>query len=159
MDADGSHPPSFVSKLYAERENDIVIASRYVRGGKTENAKMLILMSKLVNLGYALVLNIRIKDISNSFKLYRADLLKGLELSCDNFDVVEEIIVKILRQHPQTKVLEIPFTFKKRLHGETKRNLLQFVFTYIYTLIKLRFLSSPKSSESSQLQASQERQP
>ena len=33
MDADFSHLPSFIPKLYSYKSNDIVIASRYIDGG------------------------------------------------------------------------------------------------------------------------------
>lgn len=142
MDADGSHHPEFIKKLWAEREsNDIVIASRYIQGGHTENKAILVLMSKVVNLGYSIVLGIKVKDVSNSFKLYRGDYLKELTLTCDNFDVVEEILFKIIRKHKDCNIKELPFSFKQRMFGETKRNLPLFVMTYIATLIKLRFFS------------------
>ena len=142
MDADGSHRPEFIHNLYNERQNyDIVIASRYVPGGHTENLKTLILMSKIVNLGYSLVLNIDCKDVSNSFKLYNGNILRSLDLKCKNFDIVEEILYKFIRKKKDTKILEIPFSFKKRMFGETKRNLLAFIFSYFFTLIKLRIMS------------------
>lgn len=140
MDADGSHYPDFIKELWAEREsNDIVIASRYIEGGHTENSAVLVLMSKIVNWGYAFVLGIKAKDVSNSFKLYKGDYLRELTLKCDNFDVVEEIIYKIIKNHKDCKIKELPFSFKQRMFGETKRNLPQFVLTYILTLIRLRF--------------------
>ena len=142
MDADGSHFPEFIKKLWHERENnDIVIASRYIEGGHTENSKILILMSKIVNMGYSIFLNIKCKDVSNSFKLYRKELLKELKLTCSNFDVVEEILFKIIRKHKQIRIKELPFSFKQRMFGETKRNLPLFILTYVYTLIKLKFFS------------------
>jgi len=140
MDADGSHYPAFIKELWAERvNNDIVIASRYIEGGHTENSAALVLMSKIVNWGYAFVLGIKAKDVSNSFKLYRGKYLKELTLKCDNFDVVEEVIYKIIKKHKDCKIKELPFSFKQRMFGETKRNLPQFVVTYILTLIRLRF--------------------
>ncbi|HBA61024.1 MAG TPA: glycosyl transferase family 2 [Elusimicrobia bacterium] len=140
MDADGSHPPEFISELYKSRhDSDVVIASRYVAGGGTENAKSLILMSRVLNLIYSVVLNIPCKDISNSFKLYRKDLLAGLRLDCDNFDIVEEILYKIVKSNPRVKIKEIPFTFEKRKFGETKRNLFLFILSFAVTLFKLRF--------------------
>jgi dolichol-phosphate mannosyltransferase len=140
MDADGSHYPEFIKKLYIEKDNaDIVIASRYIKGGHTENSRVLILMSKIVNWGYAFVLDIKCKDVSNSFKLYDGKLLKSLSLKCNNFDVVEEILYKILKVNPNLKILELPFSFKQRMFGETKRNLPKFILTYIFTLIRLKF--------------------
>jgi len=142
MDADGSHYPDFIKKLWSEREsNDIVIASRYIEGGHTENSSALVLMSKIVNWGFSFVLGIKAKDVSNSFKLYKGEHLKEINLKCDNFDVVEEIIYKIIRNHKECKIKEIPFSFKQRMFGETKRNLPLFIMTYVGTLIKLRFFS------------------
>jgi dolichol-phosphate mannosyltransferase len=140
MDADGSHAPEFIPNLYARKDAaDIVIASRYIKGGFTENSLPLILMSRILNLTYAIVLNLKCKDVSNSFKLYRADLLKPLNLYCQNFDIIEEILYKIMRNNPNARIIEVPFSFKKRLFGETKRNLLIFILTYVFTMVKLRF--------------------
>jgi len=140
MDADGSHSPEFISKLYNyKNEYDVVIASRYIDGGSTDNNWLLILMSYITNMTYSVVLNLRYKDISNSFKLYRTSHLKELTLKCKNFDIVEEILYKIKKDHKELKVLEIPYSFKQRLFGHTKRNLLLFILTYIVTIVRLRF--------------------
>lgn len=140
MDADGSHPPHFLQDLYRVREEaDIVVASRYVSGGFTENSKALVLMSWFVNTGYRLVLGLKCKDVSNSFKLYPGDALRAVRLRCDNFDIVEEILVRIMQANPHFRILEVPFTFKKRMFGQTKRNLVTFVFSYSVTLMRLRF--------------------
>ena len=83
MDADGSHPPSVLDELYSKKdEADIVIASRYVEGGFTENSRILVLMSLIVNIGYRIVLGLKCKDVSNSFKLYPGDKLRSLKLNC-----------------------------------------------------------------------------
>src|SRR5262249_27872398 len=115
MDADGSHSPEFVQVLYERAPFcDVAIASRYVDGGHTENTPLLRFMSRLLNVTFALVLDLDYKDVSNSFKLYRADLLEELDLRCDSFDIIEEILFKIRRLHPEAKVVEIPASFKKR---------------------------------------------
>lgn len=140
MDADGSHTPEFLPRLLKETENyPIVIASRYTEGGMTENTAVLRWMSWILNVSYAIVLNLKVKDVSNSFKAYRADLLKSLALKCQNFDIVEEILYKIVRKNPEIAIKEVPFAFKKRIFGETKRNLAVFILTYIFTMIRLRF--------------------
>jgi dolichol-phosphate mannosyltransferase len=139
IDGDGSHDPEFIKKMYPERSAyKVVIASRYIEGGKTENSKILIFMSRLVNLAYSKVLNLNCKDVSNSFKLYRTEELKGLILKSKNFDIIEEILFKLKQNNKNLVILEIPFTFKTRMFGETKRNLVLFVAAYIFTLIKLR---------------------
>lgn len=140
MDADGSHPPEFIRNLWNVRSDaDVVIASRYIEGGTTDNSRVLVLMSLVVNLVYSLVLGLNCKDVSNSFKLYRGAMLKELSLKCNNFDIVEEILYKIKRKHRALRILELPFTFKKRMFGTTKRNLFVFIFSFVITLLKLRF--------------------
>lgn len=140
MDADGSHTPEFIPKLFEFAEqNEVVIASRYVDKGHTENNFILVLMSRVLNLTYSLVLDLPCKDVSNSFKIYRTDQLKPLKLLCNNFDIVEEILFKIRRANHRIQIKEVPYIFKKRMFGETKRNLFIFILTYMYTMIKLRF--------------------
>lgn len=143
MDADGSHAPEFIPNLLAEiPANDVVIASRYVRGGNTDNSALLVFMSRVLNWTYSIVLNIDCADVSNSFKVYRTGLLKRLHLRCHNFDIVEEILLRVLRQNRGLRIKEIPFTFRSRMFGRTKRNLVLFMLTYLFTMIRLRFFST-----------------
>jgi dolichol-phosphate mannosyltransferase len=140
MDADGSHTPEFIKTLYSHRnDGDVIIASRYIEGGTTDNSKSLIYMSLVLNIIYAVVLGLRCKDVSNSFKLYKTEDLKKINLYCNNFDIVEEILFKLKRLHKKLIIKELPFTFKKRMFGETKRNLVFFILSYIVTLVRLRF--------------------
>lgn len=140
MDADGSHTPEFIRDIYGNREgNDVVIASRYIAGGDTDNSKILIFMSLVVNVVYSVVLNLNCKDVSNSFKLYKTADIKRLNLKCGNFDIVEEILFRLKRNKNDLKIKEIPYVFKKRMFGNTKRNLLLFMLSYVFTLLKLRF--------------------
>lgn len=139
MDGDGSHTPEFIPELVKHKENfDVVIASRYVEGGHTDNSKILIFMSRAVNFFYALILQLGCKDASNSFKLYQAKMLKELNLCSNNFDIVEEILFKLKRNDKGLRIKEVPYTFKQRMFGHTKRNLVVFAFSYLFSLIKLR---------------------
>jgi dolichol-phosphate mannosyltransferase len=38
------------------------------------------------------------------------------------------------------RIVEIPFHFKQRMFGQTKRNLVAFIFSYVVTLVRLRFI-------------------
>jgi dolichol-phosphate mannosyltransferase len=142
MDADGSHSPDFIPKLWAHREEaDLVIASRYVRGGHTENPFILIFLSLMVNISFRVVLGLSCHDVSNSFRLYRGDDLRALTLECDNFDIVEEILVKLCHRRKPFRMVEVPFTFEKRKEGQTKRDLVRFAIGYLGTLYKLQRMS------------------
>ncbi|MGC4073223.1 MAG: glycosyltransferase [Nibricoccus sp.] len=153
MDADGSHGPTFIPKLWEYRDQaGIVVASRYVRGGHTENPAILIFMSLTVNYIFRIFLGLRCADVSNSFRLYQGDEFRGLNLSCDHFDIVEEILIKLYFSRKNYVIKEVPFTFEKRKAGKTKRKLLAFAIGYGFTLIRLRRLKAsmrkPRSSSS-----------
>jgi dolichol-phosphate mannosyltransferase len=138
MDADLSHSPKFINKMYKKKNYDVVIASRYVDGGSTENPYHLILMSRLLNYVYSKILSLKIKDISNSFRLYNAKKLKNIEINCNNFDLVEEILYELVKKFKKIKIIELPYLFKRRKFGLSKRTLI-FSIAYLLTLIRLRF--------------------
>lgn len=145
MDADGSHAPEDLPRLLDHLgQADVVAASRYVPGGATENPPILIWMSRALNLVYRRVLGIPCRDVSNSFKIYPAERLKALPLVCSHFDVIEEILVKLTLTPPPLRVVEVPFVFRARMFGSTKRDLVTFVLSFAGTLgrllwMKLRF--------------------
>lgn len=138
MDADGSHTPEFIPLLLAHAgSSDVVVASRYIQGGATENPALLIGMSRILNSIFRLVLHIPCQDVSNSFKLYRASLLKPLKLECSHFDIVEELLVRCMVAQEPLRIQEVPFVFKARMFGVTKRNLITFIGSFILTLLRL----------------------
>ena len=140
MDADGSHNPSDIIKIYnkaIEEELDVVVGSRYCKGGKTDNSFILKFMSWVLNNTYRIIFNLKVKDCSNSFRLYNSEKIKSIDLECDNFDVVEEILIKLQLKYKNLKITEVPVHFKKRDKGVSKRNLIKFIFSYVLTIKKL----------------------
>ena len=138
MDADGSHSPNELLKLIEDcQDYDITIGSRYVKNGKTENNFILILMSWMVNVAYRLCLGIKVKDISNSLRIYKAKDIKNIKLESDNFDIVEEILIKLCMYNKDYKIREVPITFEKRKQGKSKRKLGKFILSYLKTMEKL----------------------
>ena len=138
MDADGSHSPEFIALLWNARAGaDLVIASRYMAGGSTENPAILVFLSHLVNVIFRFTLGLHCADVSNSFRLYRGDDIRALRLECENFDIVEEILVTLCCVNSSYVVKEIPCVFRKRQAGKTKRNLATFAVSYLGTLVRL----------------------
>ena len=139
LDGDGSHSPEyFMSMWQARSAYDIVIGSRYAPGGHTDNPLVLIWMSYLVNLTFRIAFRIRAKDVTNSFRLYRREVLTPLRLQSNDFDILEEILIKATLRQPPARIGEVPVTFARRKAGESKRKLVQFAFGYLTTLKRLR---------------------
>jgi dolichol-phosphate mannosyltransferase len=143
MDGDNSHDPAMISKLVLalmeDRSLDVVIASRYVDGGSTENPLALRVMSRVLNIVFRWTFRIEANDLSTNFKAYRASLLRGYRLTSTNFEAVEELLLAAqIRNGGELRILEIPDRFRARLHGESKRKLGQFIGSYLVSLITLR---------------------
>lgn len=137
MDADGSHNPADILRFYDEMEKgqcDLVIGSRYCKGGNTANPWILIAMSRILNCAYKWVFKLPVEDVSDSFRMYKTDMIQKLNLSCQNFDIVEEILILLNIYNQGMRVVELPIIFEKRVEGESKRDLLKFVFSYITTM-------------------------
>jgi len=144
LDADGSHTPETIPELYARscEGYDLVIGSRYCKGGHTRDSKVSFLMSMILNTVMRIVIGVRARDISTSFRIYDAAQLKAVSLSCQNYEVLQEVILRMKKNKKNFSIAEVPITFEKRVFGQSKRKLLAFIATYIKTLfmfLRIRF--------------------
>jgi dolichol-phosphate mannosyltransferase len=149
MDADGSHPPEFIPKLWAEKgKGDIIIASRYIDGGRTENPWLLVFFSKILNFIFKTIIQFPVLDVSNSFRLYNGDKLRAIKLNYKHFDILEEILAKSLwRSRSSCKIIEVPFYFERRINGKSKRNFLLFSYHFFLAIFKLLSMRLSKETD------------
>ena len=136
LDADLSHEPAFAAKLWRARsEADIVIASRYVRGGAAFAGAARLWLSRLLNLWMRRLLSMPVRDLSSGFRLYRRGALQGLRLEARNFEVIEEVLVKAYAQG--YSLYEVPFTYFPRESGRSHARLVRFGFDLIRSSLSL----------------------
>ncbi|HYA35365.1 MAG TPA: glycosyltransferase [Candidatus Binataceae bacterium] len=136
LDADLSHEPDFVHKMWRARTRaDIVIASRYTRGGVAYSSFLRKKMSDVLNFTLRTMLSVPIGDMSSGFRLYRRDALAGLEIDSTNFEVLEEILVKAYAAG--FSVIEVPFTYFPRGAGRSHARLVRFGIDIARSAIKL----------------------
>lgn len=140
LDSDGSHDPKYIPDIYNKfiEGYDVVIGSRYTKGGKTEDAVTSRIMSHILNGVFRLVTGVKAKDLSTNFRIYRADVLHEIKLTSVNYDVLEEVLLLMkIKIGKSFKVGEIPITFNKRIAGESKRRLIPFIISYLKTMFRL----------------------
>lgn len=140
MDADGSHDPKEILNFLRamdQGETDLVIGSRYCKGGYTDNNFILRFMSWVLNVTYRVLFGLKVKDVSDSFRMYKTAQIQQLKLECDNFDIVEEILIKLSYTFQPYVIRELPISFNKRAAGESKRDLVKFIISYLTTIRKL----------------------
>src|SRR5208282_2288849 len=81
LDADQSHDPDFIVKLWRARTRaDIVVASRYVLGGVAYTGFVRRSTSWLLNAVLRRILSMPVRDMSSGYRLYRREVLANLEL-------------------------------------------------------------------------------
>lgn len=140
MDADGSHDPREILnflEVMEQGKTDLVIGSRYCKGGYTDNNFILRFMSWALNVTYRVFFGLKVKDVSDSFRMYKTHQIQQLQFECDNFDIVEEILIKLSYSFDPYIIRELPISFNKRVAGESKRDLVKFIISYITTIRKL----------------------
>jgi dolichol-phosphate mannosyltransferase len=123
MDADFSHDPSYLPQMLARaREADVVLGSRYVRGGGTVNWG---LGRKVVSRGGSLyartILGLRVRDLTGGFKCFRREVLESIDLDtveCTGYAFQIELTWRAARKG--FRVAEIPIVFADRRVGRSK---------------------------------------
>jgi len=146
MDSDFSHPPQIIPKLIDSLKKyqcDLVIASRYIRGGKihgwTFKRKI---MSKIATLIAKKGLGVKTKDPMSGFFAFKKNILKGI-----NFDAIGyKILLEILVKKSEIAVKEIPYTFENRTFGASKLDRAT-VTDYFKSVWKLYKFGKPKEKE------------
>ncbi len=123
MDADWSHDPRSIPALIeAANRFDVVLGSRYTRGGRIEGWPLFRrLMSRTVNAYARLMLGLRTKDNSGSFRCYRVDVLRKIDLRrirSRGYSFFEEILFRL--KNVGAVSTEIPITFTDRRFGRSK---------------------------------------
>ena len=139
MDADLSHPPVFLRDFWEQRKNaDMLIASRYVKGGNADMGAFRRLLSGILNHTYARVLDLPLADLSSGYRMYQRRVLEKLHLEARDFDVLEEILVKV--HLLGGKIKEVPFHYQARNSGKSHAKLLKFGWAFVRTLVRMRRL-------------------
>lgn len=123
MDADGSHRAVDLPKLLVVAPaNDLVIGSRWTKGGKVENwPRRRLMLSRWGNVYAQFMLASSTRDMTAGFRVYKASLLQRLELdhlSARGYSFQVEMTRK--SEQAGAKIQEVPITFIEREHGVSK---------------------------------------
>lgn len=127
MDADLSHAPEYIPAfLDALRDADVVVGSRYTRGGAVAEdwRRSRQALSAFANVVIRIVAGVKVKDCTTGFKAFRSDALRALGLEqfrCKGYGFQVEVAYACQRRG--YRVVEYPITFYDRARGESKLSL------------------------------------
>lgn len=123
MDADGSHHPEYLPEMIALADtNDLVLGSRWIRGGEVENWPWYReMLSRGGNLYTRMALGIAVRDATGGFRVFTARAFERIDLAgvaskgyCFQVDLCWRALEAGLR------VVETPITFTEREFGVSK---------------------------------------
>lgn len=127
LDADQSHDPTVAALLLQKCQSDseqrlVVVGSRYVPGGKTLGLSLLRRwISRILNGYVTMLLSLKVRDCSGSFRCYPTDLLRQVEwerLTCKGYGFLEELLAHL--SLAGGRFAEIPITYHARGSGSSK---------------------------------------
>lgn len=122
MDADFSHSPERIPVMISELEDqgvDIVVASRYVKGGSIIGWP---LKRRLISKGavkiakYGLHIQKEVADPMSGFFALKRHIIEGIKIDSAGYKLLLEILVKA----KNVRVKEIPYMFTDRKAGKSK---------------------------------------
>lgn len=123
MDADGSHAPEQLPTLLAELTSaDLVLGSRWIRGGAVQNWPMhRKLLSRGGNLYARMLLRVPIRDITGGFRAFKTETLRNIDyagVSSQGYVFQVDMAYRVFRAG--LHVVEVPITFVEREYGASK---------------------------------------
>jgi len=125
MMGDLSDNPTTLNEMYkiAEMGSDVVIGSRYMRGGRIINKPFIQkYLSWIVNKFFYLLTGIPTHDVSNPYALYRKKYLDLKKTISIGFEIPLEMLYKAYFKG--AKISEVPTVWEGRVNGKSK-------FTYL----------------------------
>lgn len=139
MDADFSHNPRYIPDLVAKivQGHDLVIGSRYVRGGGSTQTWDRKVFSWGANTITRVVLGLHARDTTAGFRCYRRQALESLDLDSiksSGYSFLFEMLFRVERRG--WKVGEVPIIFEDRRLGASKVSKSE-IFRALGTVLRL----------------------
>ena len=124
MDADFSHDPTLLPLLvkHIQSGSDLVIGSRYVRGGRIQGWSFHRRIGSVVLSRFVCgVFRLSVQDPLSGFAAFRREVLEGLSTRFSERGF--KLLLEVLATRPSLRVSEVPITFADRRHGTSKLGL------------------------------------
>ena len=149
LDSDNTHPISLIPKMVKKisQGNDIVIASRFVKGSKVIGLSF---WRQIMSHGAKLIFKLfypfkNLNDYTCNFRAYKAQLIKKVLKNKDffkneDFNIAAKILLSLISNDRKLKIEEIPFTLRYDLKiGNSKMKIFKTIFLTLRLILIRKF--------------------
>jgi hypothetical protein len=137
MEYDPTDVPVLIEPL-VRGAADAVYGSR-LAGGRPQRAYLFWhrVGNRLLSLFTGMLFNTTLTDMETGYKAFRADVLRSLNLTRDDFAIEPEITGELCRRH--LRIYETPIAYYGRSYDEGKEITWRDGFKAVWTLLAVRF--------------------
>lgn len=124
--------PKFIEKI--ESGCDMVIGSRYMKGGAAQIPFLKRLASNSFTLLSRFFLGVRVHDTTNAFRAFRKEIFDSLIIESADFGISPEFALKAYLKG--YKICEVPTIYRDRIRGITKFKMFKMARRYSHIFLK-----------------------
>ena len=140
QDADLEYNPEEYPSLLRPMLNDhveVVYGSRMLRKDNKQGALPFLLGGMLLSLLTNLLYQASITDEPTGYKVFKASLLKSMDLKCTGFEFCPEVTAKVRKRG--YRIQEVPISYNPRSVQEGKKINWRDFIVHVFILLKYRF--------------------
>ena len=140
QDADLEYNPNDYKVLlqpFIETDADVVYGTRF-KGGKYSRLHFFwhYLANKILTTITNVVTNLNMSDMETGYKLFRSEVIKGINLKENSFGIEPEITIKLAKK--RCIFYEVPISYNGRSYEEGKKITMLDAFRAIYCIFKYK---------------------